>query len=116
LFRLADAIIFRKDYSPPLVCHLDPISFIDARSNAIEVERDSRDLISIHHRHHHLVDHEAKNKTLKISKLRRGRIPSPLATDGSPVGREERTKPVTQKRAVIMVVLEEEAYISVDSC
>ena len=32
LFWLASAINFRKDYSPPLVCHLDPTRGIGVRS------------------------------------------------------------------------------------
>jgi len=42
LFRLAGVIYFRKDYSPPLVRHLDPSSGIKARSLICGLHRPER--------------------------------------------------------------------------
>ena len=42
LFRLAGAIDFRKEYSPPLVRHLDPTSGIGARSLIYDLHRPER--------------------------------------------------------------------------
>ena len=42
LFRSAGAINFRKDYSPPLVRHLDPTSGIRARSLICGLHRPER--------------------------------------------------------------------------
>ena len=42
LFRLADAINFRKDYSPPSSHHLDPTSDIRARSLICGLHRPER--------------------------------------------------------------------------
>jgi hypothetical protein len=40
LFQLADAFNFRKDYSPPLVCHLDPTLGLNQRLPKLKFEKD----------------------------------------------------------------------------
>ena len=42
LFRLAGVIKFRKDYSPPLVCHLEPTRGIKDRSLIYGLHRPER--------------------------------------------------------------------------
>lgn len=39
---------------------------------------------------------QARNQNLRVNKLQRGLVSTPLATGGSPVGREEGAKAVTQ--------------------